>query len=219
MDADTTSGVGGHERRLAEFEALRSGVLLGTQMVAKGLDYPEVELVGVVNADTTLHMPDFRAGERTYQLLEQVAGRAGRGEAGGSVVIQTYWPDHPAIAAVAAHDPQRLIRQELEERAGLGYPPAGRLARVLLTGSDNAAVKLSASSVAEAARGAAPEGVTILGPAPAAIARIKNAYRWHVLIKGPVDSDLPGLVGAAISRASVERDVAVAPDIDPLDLM
>ncbi|HEY5506929.1 MAG TPA: primosomal protein N', partial [Coriobacteriia bacterium] len=219
MDADTTSGVGGHERRLAEFEALSSGVLLGTQMVAKGLDYPEVELVGVVNADTTLHMPDFRAGERTYQLLEQVAGRAGRGQAGGSVVIQTYWPDHPAIAAVAAHDPQRFIRQELEERAGLGYPPAGRLARVLLTGPDNAGVKLSASSVAEAARGAAPGGVAILGPAPAPIARIKNAYRWHVLVKGPVDSDLPGLVAAAISHASVERDVAVAPDIDPLDLM
>jgi primosomal protein N' (replication factor Y) len=134
-------------------------------------------------------------------------------------VIQTYWPDHPAIAAVAAHDPQRFIRQELEERADLGYPPAGRLARVLLTGSDNAGVRLSASSVAEAARAGAPDGVTVLGPAPAAIARIKNAYRWHVLIKGPSESDLPALVGAALSRASIERDVAVAPDIDPLDLM
>ena len=137
MDADTTGGKGGHERRLAEFEAMRCGVLLGTQMVAKGLDYPEVELVGVINADTTLHMPDFRAAERTYQLLEQVSGRAGRGAAGGTVVIQTYWPDHPAIVAAAAHDPDSFYATELPLRRALGYPPCGRLARLVLTGKDN----------------------------------------------------------------------------------
>ncbi len=125
MDADTTKGKGGHERALAQFEALDSGVLLGTQMIAKGLDYPEVTLVGVINADTTLHLPDFRAGERTYQLLEQVAGRAGRGERQGRVIVQTYWPDHPAIRAAALHDP-RVFYEEEEKRARGARLPAVR---------------------------------------------------------------------------------------------
>jgi primosomal protein N' (replication factor Y) (superfamily II helicase) len=219
MDADTTSGRGGHEQRLAEFESLASGVLLGTQMVAKGLDYPEVELVGVVNADTTLHMPDFRAGERTYQLLEQVSGRAGRGAAGGQVVIQTYWPDHPAILAVSVHDPQRFRAQEIVSRAELGYPPCGRLARIVLSGTDRDSVRSSASAVAEAARAQVAEGVAVLGPAPAALARIKSAYRWHILLKGPEGSDLPRVVSAAIAAAPATPGVSVAPDIDPMDLM
>jgi primosomal protein N' (replication factor Y) len=219
MDADTTSGVGGHEKRLAEFEAMPSGVLLGTQMVAKGLDYPEVELVGVVNADTTLHMPDFRAGERTFQLLEQVAGRAGRGPAGGSVVIQTYWPDHPAIAAVAAHDPALFITPELSERASLGYPPSGRLGRLLLTGVDERAVRAAATAVAEQVSSRAPKEWQVLGPAPAPIARIKNAHRWHVLVKAPVDAPLSDVMAAALQQAAVGRAVSVAPDVDPLDLL
>jgi primosomal protein N' (replication factor Y) len=219
MDADTTSGIGGHERRLAEFEALPSGVLLGTQMVAKGLDYPEVELVGVVNADTTLHMPDFRSGERTYQLLEQVSGRAGRSSAGGSVVIQTYWPDHPAIRAVAAHDARIFRTPELAARRELGYPPYGRLARILVSGRMLEPVKDAAASLAGSLRRGSLEGVAVLGPAPAPLARIKSAFRWHVLIKGPAGSDLPGLVARAIREAAVSGEVSVAPDIDPVDLM
>jgi primosomal protein N' (replication factor Y) len=219
MDADTTGGTGGHERRLAEFESLHSGVLLGTQMVAKGLDYPEVELVGVVNADTTLHMPDFRAGERTFQLLEQVAGRAGRGEAGGRVVIQTYWPEHPAIVAVAAHDPEAFYRGELPKRRELGYPPCGRLARVVLTGKVNAAVRTSADSVASALRASAPDGVAVLGPSPAALARVKESYRWHLLVKAPAGHDVASLLWTALPAAAVADGVAVAPDVDPMDMM
>ncbi len=123
MDADTTKGKGAHERSLAAFESLPSGVLLGTQMIAKGLDYPEVTLVGVISADVTLNLPDFRAGERTYQLLEQVAGRAGRGERRGRVVIQTYWPEHTAILAAAAHDSALFYAPEAVLRASMGYPP------------------------------------------------------------------------------------------------
>ncbi|HEY5112487.1 MAG TPA: primosomal protein N', partial [Coriobacteriia bacterium] len=219
MDADTTSGHGGHEKRLAEFEALSCGVLLGTQMVAKGLDYPEVELVGVINADTTLHMPDFRAGERTYQLLEQVSGRAGRGEAGGHVVIQTYWPDHPAILAVANHDPRAFYEEELRSRAELGYPPCGRIARVVLSGESSAAVQRSATSIAEAARRTSLPGCVVLGPAPAPLARIKKAFRWHVLVKGLVGSDLPRVLREAIAQATIEDGVSLAPDVDPVDLM
>ena len=219
MDADTTSGQGGHEKRLAEFEALACGVLLGTQMVAKGLDYPEVELVGVINADTTLHMPDFRAGERTYQLLEQVSGRAGRGDAGGRVVIQTYWPEHPAIVAAARHDPARFYEEELLSRAELGYPPCGRIARVVLSGANLEDVRRSAASLAEAARRSGVPGCVVLGPAPAPLARIKSAYRWHVLFKGPSGSDLPRVLREAIARAAIVEGVALAPDVDPVDLM
>jgi primosomal protein N' (replication factor Y) len=219
MDADTTSGHGGHEKRLAEFEALACGVLLGTQMVAKGLDYPEVELVGVINADTTLHMPDFRAGERTYQLLEQVSGRAGRGDAGGRVVIQTYWPEHPAIVAAARHDPSRFYEEELRSRAELGYPPCGRIARVVVSGARLEDVRSSAASLAEAARRSAVPECVVLGPAPAPLARIKGAYRWHVLVKGPSGSDLPRVLREAIAGASILEGVALAPDVDPVDLM
>jgi primosomal protein N' (replication factor Y) len=219
MDADTTAGAGGHERRLTEFESLKCGVLLGTQMVAKGLDYPEVELVGVINADTTLHMPDFRAGERTYQLLEQVSGRAGRGVAAGHVIIQTYWPDHPAILAAAGHNPSAFYEQELRERAELGYPPCGRLARVVVSGADGSAVQRSAAAIAAAARVAAPVGCHVLGPAPAPLARLKSSYRWHILLKGPLGADLPRVLRDALATAVVEQGVSVAPDVDPVDLM
>lgn len=221
MDADTTTGKGGHERRLAEFEAMRSGVLLGTQMVAKGLDYPEVELVGVINADTTLHMPDFRAGERTYQLLEQVSGRAGRSAAGGSVVIQTYWPDHPAIRAAAAHDPALFYDTELPMRQALGYPPCGRIARVVLTGKDNATTRGAAVALVASLNGLAARvpGTTVLGPSPAPIAKVKDAWRWHALLKAPVGADLPSVLRDGIAGARIPDDVSVAPDVDPVDML
>ena len=159
MDADTTKGKGGHERALAQFEALDAGVLLGTQMIAKGLDYPEVTLVGVINADTTLHLPDFRAGERTYQLLEQVSGRAGRGERQGRVIVQTYWPDHPAIQAAAQHEPRLFYEEEERVRAALGYPPFGRLANILFWGGDKSAVAAASHRWVDALAGALPDDV------------------------------------------------------------
>ncbi|HEX9094191.1 MAG TPA: primosomal protein N' [Coriobacteriia bacterium] len=219
MDLDTTRRKGGHERRLAEFEELESGILLGTQMIAKGLDYPDVTLVGVINADTTLHLPDFRAGERTYQLLEQVAGRAGRGPKGGRVVVQTYWPDHPAILAVAAHDPSALYAAEREERSRLGYPPFGRLANVTLTGSGADAVRHAAADLAEELRSAAPRSFTVLGPSPSVIARVRGSYRWHVMVKAPAAADLPGLIAAGLGSMEPHPGVSAAPDIDPLDLL
>ncbi len=219
MDADTTRGKGGHERALAEFEALPSGVLLGTQMIAKGLDYPEVTLVGVINADTTLHLPDYRAGERTYQLLEQVAGRAGRGERQGEVIVQTYWPDHPAIRAAAAHDPRLFYAEEDAIRAELGYPPFGRLANVLVWGRDQGEVAVAANSVYEALAAVAPDGWQLLGPGPAPLSRVKGVYRWHVLVKAPREADVSGPVGTALKAARHSREVAIAADIDPVDLL
>ncbi|HEY3318246.1 MAG TPA: primosomal protein N' [Coriobacteriia bacterium] len=219
MDADTTTGKGAHEKLLARFEALPGGVLLGTQMIAKGLDYPDVTLVGVVNADTTLHLPDFRAGERTYQLLEQVAGRAGRGEAGGRVFIQTYWPDHPAILAVASRDPSALYVEEESLREDLGYPPFGRLANVLLTGGVERAVRDAAVEVGERLRKSPPEGYRCLGPSPAPLARVRKAWRWHLLVKAPPASAVPAFVRTALSGYPPPEGVTLAVDVDPVDVL
>ena len=219
MDADTTRGKGGHERTLAAFEALESGVLLGTQMIAKGLDYPDVTLVGVVNADTTLHLPDFRAGERTYQLLEQVAGRAGRGERAGRVVIQTYWPRHPAILAVACHDPTLFYAQEVKDRAELGYPPFGRLANLLVWGKERAEVARACDDLAASIGGRLPDGWQLLGPSPAPLSRLKGVWRWHVLVKAPVAADLPGVLGEVLAATPRRAGVFVAGDMDPVSLL
>jgi len=219
MDADTTKGKGGHERALAQFEALESGVLLGTQMIAKGLDYPEVTLVGVINADTTLHLPDFRAGERTYQLLEQVAGRAGRGERQGTVIVQTYWPDHPAILAAARHEPRVFYEEEESTRRELGYPPFGRLANVVFWGGDKAAVASASNAWAAALESRIPEPWTVLGPSPAPISRLKGVWRWHLLVKAPLGEPLAETLSAIGQAVPKVRGVSHAIDIDPIDLL
>lgn len=220
MDADTTTGKGAHERLLAAFEALPAGILLGTQMVAKGLDYPEVTVVGVVNADTTLHLPDLRSGERTYQLLEQVAGRAGRGARPGHVFVQTYWPDHAAIRAAAAHDRSLFLAEEVEQRHALHYPPFGRLANLLVVGQNQRAVAAQAGVVADALRAAVDEQPwEVLGPAPAPLAKLKGMHRWHVLLKAPRDADIPALIRTALDGVSSAEGVRVIPDVDPLDLL
>ena len=128
MDSDTTTRKGSHERILKFFREGKADILIGTQMIAKGLDLPKVTLVGVINADTTLHMPDFRAAERTFQLLTQVAGRSGRGDLPGEVLIQTYSPDHYSITAAAAHDYEGFYKNEMRVRRALGYPPFSHLA-------------------------------------------------------------------------------------------
>lgn len=219
MDADTTRGKGAHERLLARFEALTSGVLLGTQMIAKGLDFPEVTLVGVISADITLNLPDFRAGERTYQLLEQVAGRAGRGERPGEVFIQTYWPDHAALLAAAAHDPSVFYTQETDARRELGYPPFGRLANVLVWGRELESVSRHAQATADALKLAVPDGWAVLGPSPAPLSRLKGVWRWHVLVKAPPDAPVSQAVGAALSAMSQSAGVTCVVDIDPIDML
>lgn len=219
MDADTTTGKGAHERLLASFEALPSGALLGTQMIAKGLDYPEVTLVGVIAADITLNLPDFRAGERTYQLLEQVAGRAGRGDKEGAVVVQTYWPDHPAIRAAAAHDPSLFYVEERALRRELGYPPYGRLANLIVRGRSHKGVADTASQLASVLREIVAPEWGILGPSPCPLARLKGIHRWHVLLKAPEAADISSPVAEALRKLRPAADVSVGPDIDPVDLL
>ncbi len=219
MDADTTRKKGGHELRLAEFEALESGVLIGTQMVAKGLDYPDVTLVGVLDADTGLRLPDFRAGERTFQLLSQVSGRAGRGEAPGRVIVQTYWPDNYAIRAAAAHDRRLFADAELPVREELGYPPFGRLARVLISGESVSAVRGHAAQLGALLEESVPEGWSVLGPTDAVIARVKNVYRYQLLLRAPEGAAVGPALASALARLTTPEGVRVSTDVDAHDMM
>jgi len=219
MDADTTRLKDGHEKRLEEFAAAKSGVLLGTQMIAKGLDYADVTLVGVLNADMALKFPDFRAAERTWQLLEQVAGRAGRAQKDGRVIVQTFWPEHVAILAAARHDRSLLLEQECNERAALRYPPFGRLANILVWGKDEDAVHKQVNQVAASLRPHLPEAWELLGPSPCAIAKRQGSYRWHLLLKTPESSNLPEWLGPLLKKQKHLAGVTVIADIDPQDLL
>ncbi len=187
-DSDAVTSKVSNEDILHQFRGGKADVLIGTQMVAKGLDIPSVTLVGVVNADTSLNLPDFRAGERTYQLLSQVAGRAGRGPAAGKVIVQTFAPDNYAIQAIARHDYASFYEQEINYRKQLNNPPFSQLARLTFTHTNDAicqreSEKLRQMLIDESnARGIA--GITIIGPAPAFIHRLRGRYRWQLIIRG-----------------------------------
>ncbi|MEO6197470.1 MAG: primosomal protein N', partial [Dehalococcoidia bacterium] len=213
-DRDMTRGKGAHEAILARFLAHDADVLIGTQMVAKGLDIPLVTLVGVISADIALHIPDIRAGERAFQLLEQVAGRAGRGERPGRVIIQTYTPDHYAIEAASRHDYPALYAAEIELRRRLGYPPFGRLARLTFvhTGKEFAqreAARLAHHLRSERERRAMPN-LDVLGPSPALIPRVRSRWRWNVVLRG---ADPAMLLG----DQTLPRGWSV--DIDPISIL
>ena len=224
MDLDTTGSKWAHAEILDAFRDGELDVLLGTQMIAKGLDFPGVTLVGVINADVGLHLPDFRASERTFQLLEQVAGRAGRGDRPGEVLVQTSRPLHFALAKAADHDYVGFAERELSDRAEPGYPPHRRLANVVVSGLREERVAAEAESLAGWARALvserAVEGVEIVGPAPCAIDRLRDRWRWHFLIK----SDAPGPLGSvlralAAHRGRADRSLRVELDRDPESLL
>lgn len=187
-DRDVTRGRNAHEAILARFLAHEADILIGTQMIVKGLDIPLVTLVGVISADIALHLPDFRAGERTFQLLEQVAGRSGRGPGGGRVIVQTYTPNHYAIQAAADHDYHALYSREVDFRRRLGYPPFGRLVRLTFSHTGAAYSREQAAALAlrlrrERERLGIPN-LDILGPSPAFVPRVRGRWRWNVLLRG-----------------------------------
>ncbi len=183
MDSDTTTSRQAHSRYYHQFREGRAKILIGTQMIAKGFDFPNVTLVGVVAADTALNLPDFRSPERTFQLLTQVAGRTARGDKGGKVIVQTYHPSHYSILAAAAHDYRTFYEAEIENRRQLSYPPFSDLVRILFSGSDEKAV-FEAASWMTALLEPAVAGADILGPAPASLYRIKDMFRVQTVIKG-----------------------------------
>jgi len=225
MDSDSTTRKGSHERIINTFRDGQADVLIGTQMIAKGLDLPGVTLVGVINADTTLHMPDFRAAERTFQLLTQVAGRAGRGGLPGEVLVQTYSPDHYSITAAATHDCEQFYRSEMPLRRSLGYPPFSHLARLLLTHEDEEEVKKGAGlakEILEQAVCGLDAQIDILGPAPAPLSRIKGRFRWQLVLKGPRRNPLKEVIKAGLSSLETIRPAfkpAVNVDINPQGML
>jgi primosomal protein N' (replication factor Y) len=222
LDTDVARARGTTHEVLSAFARGDADVLLGTQMIAKGLDFPRVTLVGVLDADVALHLPDFRAAERTFQLLVQVSGRAGRGEVAGEVFIQTCTPEHPAVAAAALHDERMFLDHELEQRREAGYPPFTRLATVLFSGRDEGEVEAAATrtreQIAERARAA---GVQVLGPAPQALARLKGRHRWHLLLKATHAARLRELALGALEHAEAARSkgVRVVADVDPVEVL
>ncbi len=221
MDTDTMRSRGSHERTLDAFRNREIDILVGTQMIAKGLDFPAVMLVGVVNADAALHLADFRASERTCQLVTQVAGRSGRGPLGGRVVVQTSTPDHPAIRAAAAHDYEAFVRSELPVREALLYPPYGHIVRLVFRSVDERAASDWAGNVADRLRqaAAAMPVVRVLGPAPAPIARLRDRFRWHVQVHGPDGPALRDLVARATATLKTPDAVAWIIDVDPVEML
>ena len=234
MDADSTRGKDGHKELLERFDAAPCAVLLGTQMIAKGLDFPEVTLVGVVNADFSLKMPDFRAQERAFDLLEQVAGRAGRGERPGEVIIQTYLPQDPVIRAVAAHDRSIFTRHDLAQRREVGYPPFTRLTNVTVWGpSERETRSCIERFAAELRRRIEPQGSAaacalaadptlapqLLGPTACVIERARDRFRFHVMVKSPLGYHVSAPIADALAAVGQPRGINVSVDVDAYDLM
>jgi primosomal protein N' (replication factor Y) len=223
MDSDTSGRRG---IRSAILQGVRRGeidILVGTQMITKGFDFPGVTLVAVVLADLALHMPDFRSAERTFQSLTQVAGRAGRGQRPGRVIIQTYAPHHYSIRAARDQDYARFVRRELELRRELMYPPFARMALVRIEGEHSASVTQVAGKVAATlSRAAKPETMRVLGPAPAPIERIKHRYRWQVVVKAQARDELRAALAAMrteVAPSAAHDGVRVSIDIDPVNML
>ena len=241
MDTDTMQKHGSHERALKLFRDGEVQILVGTQMIAKGLDFPNVTLVGVINADTALHIPDFRASERTFQLVTQVAGRTGRGQRGGRVMVQTFNPEHAAIMAAVRHDYETFAAGELPSREEHGYPPFASLIRLVVRGpaertaegfADELALRVREALEANAreagevaAAGDAggqshdPLAPRVLGPAPAPIAKIRGQYRFHIQVHGADGAVLRRAVRDVAARLKAPEGVQWIADVDPVEML
>jgi primosomal protein N' (replication factor Y) len=223
VDSDSMQRPGSHEQALDRFRDGEIKILLGTQMIAKGLDFPNVTLVGVINADTALHFPDFRAAERTFQLVTQVAGRTGRGEKGGRVLVQTFSPDHAAIQAALRHDYETFARRELAERVEHGYPPATRMIRIIVRGASESAAEQFADAIGdrveECLEAAGGDGIRVLGPAAAPVAKLRGKFRFHMLLIGNPIETLRSSVQEATADLQPPEGVQWVVDVDPIDLL
>jgi len=226
MDTDTTRGKNAHWRLLEVFKSGRAPILIGTQMIAKGLDIPSVTLVGVINADTALSLPDFRASERTYQLLTQVSGRAGRGLRPGQVIIQTFNPEHPVIKAVA-NGSVSFLESEIKKRREALYPPFSELINIVVSSTDMSTAAVCSERLKKVLQtDLKSRGLTILGPAPAPLTKIKKNYRWHILIKCPEIEKVSQSIRNSMARFrdysrsfSLPSQFKISIDADPVSLL
>ena len=221
MDRDTTARKGSHVRIVGQFRTAETNVLIGTQMVAKGFDFPGVTLVGVVSADTSLNLPDFRAAERTFQLLTQVSGRAGRGEKEGEVIVQTYRPDDYSVQAASRHDYEAFYRHEIESRRELSYPPLSQLINLVVSEETEEKAAQRATALADSLRAEAQSLAhppVILGPAPAPLAKLRRRHRWHVIVKG-ARGDAQAVVRRTLASFGGREAGTLTVDVDPVSLM
>ncbi len=231
MDTDTMKARGAHEKALADFRSGKTRILLGTQMIAKGLDFPNVTLVGVIQADTALHLPDFRAAERTFQLVTQVSGRTGRGDRGGRVLVQTNSPDHAVIRAAVRHDYAAFAVQELPLRQMLHYPPFASMVRLVIRGEVEAVAREFAEQLAKTIKASlismehgdsSPQLKTaarVLGPAPAPNPRIRGKYRFQIQLQGADGDQLRAAVRQAEAALRPPAGVEWIADVDPQSML
>jgi primosomal protein N' (replication factor Y) len=219
MDSDSTARRGAVSDMISRFASGRADILVGTQMVTKGHDMPGVTLVGVVLADLGIHLPDFRAAERTFQLLMQVAGRAGRGERPGRVVVQTFLPGHESIVLAKEHRFEDFYELELGRRKKLGYPPRKRLLLVRISHPDRSVVAGLARRVGDAVRAKGQDRVEVLGPVVSPLARLRGRYRWQLLVKSPGVKVLREVSTAVLERLKVPRGAKILFDVDPQDML
>ena len=219
VDSDSMRSGRDYFETLHRFAEGEVRVLLGTQMIAKGLDFPNVSLVGVLCADAALSMPDFRATERTFQLVSQVAGRAGRGTTPGLVVVQAFEPEAPAIRAAAEHRYEAFANAELAARRDAGLPPATRMARIVCRDRDFERSRTAATELAESLRASGVAGVEVLGPSPCTIARIADHFRFEVLLLAPAARPVQQAMGALRARGLLKSDAHTAIDVDPVALL
>lgn len=221
MDAETTSRRGSHASILEAFRAGEADILIGTQMVAKGLDIPGVTLVGVINADTTLLLPDFRAAERTFQLLYQVSGRAGRGGLPGEVIIQSHCPEHYAVRFSSRQDVASFARRELALRRRFAYPPYTSIVRLVFSGGEEEKVIRQAEKLGAVVRQLADDENAVLGPAPCPFGKLKGLYRWHVILRGKRGQAVREVCREALKSFSTSRisKVRIMVDVDPQNML
>ena len=220
MDSDALKRKEDYRRILGGFRAGKIDIIVGTQMIAKGLHFPNVTLVGIIYADLALHQPDFRAGERTFQLLTQVAGRAGRGDVEGEVFVQAFTPFHPAIQFARRHDFEGFYEQEIEFREQLKYPPVSRIALLTLKGRNEEKVKFSADYLKRELEKAVGDikDLVMAGPAPAPLLRAETYYRYQIMLRVQRMAPLSRRLALLTRSLSLPEDVSLAVDIDPVDL-
>ena len=214
MDADSTSRKFSHDDILDGFKTGATDILVGTQMIAKGLHFPRVTLVGIVNADTSMHAPDFRAGERTFQLLAQVSGRTGRGSIPGEVIVQTYSPDHPAVVMAKTEDFEGFARVEMPVREEMRYPPFVHLTCITLSGPDEGAVEAAAARLRAGIAALGGTGVDVAEVCPAALAKADNNYRFQIVLRSASPSRMANATRGALAKEPVPASVRVSVDVD-----
>jgi primosomal protein N' (replication factor Y) len=219
MDRDTTRKKLSHYRIVKQMEEKKIDTLLGTQMVAKGHDFPDVTVSAVISADITLNMPDFRTGERAFQLFTQLAGRAGRGDVPGRAYIQTYEPEHYVFDYVTDHDYKGFYEKEIIFRKELSYPPFGKLVRIILSFKTKEKAKKIVSGIAARVSRIKPRGIEILGPAPAPIEKIRNLWRWHMVLKGKNAKALRQTASLILEKLTDIKEVRIDIDVDPINLL